>query len=79
MDEYPLSLNARRALFAFVARMVVEEKVCRVCFGDEDDGPLVQPCACRGSAKWIHEHCLEQWRPFLRYYRMLHQLKIFTF
>ena len=36
--------------------------MCRLCWGDEDDGPLVQPCACRGSAKWIHEHCLEQWR-----------------
>ena len=41
---------------------VVEEKTCRLCWGDEDDGRLVQPCACRGSAKWIHEHCLEQWR-----------------
>ena len=39
-----------------------EEETCRVCFGDEDDGPLVQPCACRGSAMWIHQHCLEQWR-----------------
>eukprot|EP00964_Phaeocystis_antarctica_P024587 scaffold13773_cov68-Phaeocystis_antarctica.AAC.3 len=38
-----------------------EDKRCRLCFGD-DDGPLVQPCACRGSAKWIHKHCLEQWR-----------------
>ena len=42
--------------------MVVEEKTCRLCWGDEDEGPLVQPCACCGSAKWIHEHCLEQWR-----------------
>ena len=42
--------------------MMVEEKTCRLCWGDEDDGPLVQPCACRGSAKWIHSHCLEQWR-----------------
>ena len=42
--------------------MVVEERTCRLCWGDEDDGPLVQPCACRGSAKWIHKHCLEQWR-----------------
>ena len=41
---------------------VVEEKTCRLCWGDEADGRLVQPCACRGSAKWIHEHCLEQWR-----------------
>jgi len=41
---------------------MVEEKTCRVCFGDEDGGPLVQPCACRGSVQWIHVHCLEQWR-----------------
>ena len=46
-----------------------EEKTCRLCFGEDDDegplvfwDPLVQPCACRGSAKWIHERCLEQWR-----------------
>ena len=42
--------------------MAVEEKTCRLCWGNEDDGPLVQPCACRGSAQWIHQHCLEQWR-----------------
>ena len=42
--------------------MTVEEKTCRLCWGDEDDGSLVQPCACRGSAKWIHQHCLEKWR-----------------
>ena len=39
-----------------------EEKTCRLCWGDEDDGPLVQPCACRGTAKFIHSHCLEEWR-----------------
>ena len=42
-----------------------EEKTCRLCWGDDDDGgggPFVRPCACRGSAKWIHAHCLEQWR-----------------
>ena len=42
--------------------MAVEEKKCRLCWEGEDDGPLVQPCACCGSAQWIHEHCLEQWR-----------------
>merc|ERR1740124_1394120 len=39
-----------------------EERTCRLCWGDEDDGPLVQPCACRGSAKFIHKACLERWR-----------------
>ena len=33
-----------------------------MCYGDENDGPLVQPCACRGSAKLVHKHCLEKWR-----------------
>ena len=42
--------------------MVEEEKMCRLCWGDEDAGPLVQPCSCRGSAKYIHQHCLEKWR-----------------
>ena len=40
----------------------MEEKTCRHCWGNEDDGPLVKPCACRGSIQWIHAHCLEQWR-----------------
>jgi tetratricopeptide (TPR) repeat protein len=35
---------------------------CRLCYGGEDDGPLVQPCACRGTIKWVHNHCLEHWR-----------------
>ena len=39
-----------------------DEKTCRLCWGEEDEGPLVQPCACRGSQKWIHKHCLEKWR-----------------
>ena len=53
-----------RGLLALVRgrRDEVEEKQCRLCWGDEDDSPLVQPCACSGSAKWAHEHCLGKWR-----------------
>ena len=40
----------------------MEETRCRLCLEGEEDGPLVQPCACSGSVKWIHEHCLEKWR-----------------
>ena len=39
-----------------------EEKRCRLCLEGESDGPLVQPCACRGSAKLAHKHCLDKWR-----------------
>ena len=41
---------------------VEEEQKCRLCLEGVDDGPLVQPCACRGSAKLAHKHCLERWR-----------------
>ena len=39
-----------------------EEERCCVCLEGEHAGPLVQPCACRGSAKFVFKHCLEQWR-----------------
>ena len=39
--------------------MSEEERTCRLRWGNEDDGPLFQPCASgRGSAQWIHGHCL---------------------
>ena len=44
------------------ARADAEERTCRLYYGGEEDGPLVQPCACRGTAKWVHKHCLEAWR-----------------
>ena len=39
-----------------------EKERCRLCLGGEEDGPLLQLCACRGSAKLVHRHCLEIWR-----------------
>ena len=38
----------------------MKEERCRLCL--EDDEPLVQPCACRGSAKLAHKRCLDHWR-----------------
>lgn len=39
-----------------------DEKVCRICFGNEEDGKLISPCLCKGSMKYIHKTCLETWR-----------------
>ena len=44
------------------AREEEDETRCRLCLEGEDDGPLTQLCACSGSIKWIHEHCLDKWR-----------------
>ena len=41
------------------------EKSCRICFeGEEvgkDKGPLICPCLCNGSLKYIHEECIKRW------------------
>jgi len=29
---------------------------------DPIDGRLISPCRCRGSARYVHEGCLQQWR-----------------
>ena len=38
-------------------------KYCRICYLDEDtdSNPLIQPCLCSGSLKYIHLDCLRQW------------------
>ena len=38
-------------------------KLCKVCYGEEEnpENPLVQPCKCSGTLKYIHLNCLKQW------------------
>tara|TARA_Y100000389_G_scaffold106011_1_gene102932 strand:+ start:3355 stop:4260 length:906 start_codon:yes stop_codon:yes gene_type:complete len=37
-------------------------KECRICFTEEtDDNPFISPCMCKGTSKYIHENCLNQW------------------
>ncbi|CAA6672572.1 unnamed protein product [Spirodela intermedia] len=39
-----------------------EGDVCRICRNPADvERPLRYPCACSGSIKYVHEHCLLQW------------------
>lgn len=44
-----------------------EELACRFCLAGgttapEAPDPLIAPCACRGSARFVHAHCLQRWR-----------------
>ncbi|BGP19631.1 hypothetical protein JCM10213_000088 [Rhodosporidiobolus nylandii] len=45
---------------------VVDEPSCRICLeggsGDSEKGRLFVPCRCRGTARFVHEHCLSEWR-----------------
>ena len=40
-----------------------KEFFCRICYEEKDDNnnPLVQPCNCHGTLKYIHLKCLKQW------------------
>jgi len=37
-----------------------EEHFCRICF--KGGKGLIAPCVCRGTSKWVHRSCLDQWR-----------------
>lgn len=41
---------------------------CRICLEQETvdsqdpNNPLISPCHCSGGSKFVHRHCLQQWR-----------------
>ena len=38
-------------------------RVCRICYGKDTsiENPLICPCICKGSMKYIHFQCLKNW------------------
>jgi hypothetical protein len=38
--------------------------LCRFCLQEEEspNNPLLQPCACKGSAAYVHAICIQLWR-----------------
>jgi hypothetical protein len=39
------------------------DDTCRFCFdGPESKNPLVSPCNCKGSMKYVHVQCIKKWR-----------------
>lgn len=40
-----------------------EDKQCRICLDDDQcaKNPLITPCKCIGSVRWIHIDCLKSW------------------
>ena len=46
------------------AKQTKKNKICRICYQEEDDillNPLIRPCKCSGSVKYIHLKCLLNW------------------
>ena len=41
---------------------LIESKSCRICFEKETkNNPLINPCQCEGSIKYVHQLCLKNW------------------
>ena len=38
------------------------EKCCRICLENDHPQDMIAPCKCKGSSKWVHRQCLDQWR-----------------
>ncbi|KAJ3675240.1 hypothetical protein LUZ60_004282 [Juncus effusus] len=38
-----------------------DQILCRICLED-DGGDFISPCKCKGTSKYVHRHCLDQWR-----------------
>ena len=50
--------------YSIFSKVEKKNKVCRICYIEEEDAlinPLMQPCICDGSLKFIHYSCLKQW------------------
>ncbi|XP_037790256.1 E3 ubiquitin-protein ligase MARCHF8-like [Penaeus monodon] len=38
------------------------QDICRICHCEGDaDSPLIAPCYCAGSLRYVHQSCLQQW------------------
>ncbi|XP_014260161.1 E3 ubiquitin-protein ligase MARCH5-like isoform X2 [Cimex lectularius] len=48
----------------FLFHLASNSKHCWICFATEEDDQnaiWTQPCNCRGTTKWVHQACLQQW------------------
>lgn len=41
---------------------IVNQYECRLCFESDTLDNLIYPCKCSGTSKYIHKHCLNEWR-----------------
>ena len=63
-DSLDSKENLKREDLNFSKRKLSKNKICRICYMEEDDSeenPLLNPCICSGSMKYIHFNCLRQW------------------
>ena len=59
-EKKVIKKKTQKDIFSKLEKM---KRVCRICYleEDEEENPLVQPCICTGSVKFIHLTCLRKW------------------
>ena len=58
-----LKKKAQKTENNLLTKIQNRNNVCRICYVEEEDNenPLLQPCICSGSMKFIHLSCLKHW------------------
>lgn len=45
-----------------IQRGTDDDKCCRICLQDDHPETMIAPCRCKGTSKWVHRECLDEWR-----------------
>ena len=54
--------EVKEAVKENLSEITTSDQVCRICLdAGEYDNPLITPCKCSGSVKYIHLNCLKAW------------------
>ena len=62
--SYYIEMPDEEAPAAPLYPSVPDEFACRICLESDQtpDDPLIAPCRCAGTTKWVHRGCLDEWR-----------------
>lgn len=58
-DDQTISLDDE--VDSFIARQVVPKKECWICYDQDKNEVLIQPCKCKGDMSSVHPECLRRW------------------
>ncbi|CAI2362282.1 unnamed protein product [Moneuplotes crassus] len=62
IEDLKSEMGAQRSISNFI--LPVEEIMCRICLSIESNNssnPLFSPCKCKGSMKYVHYKCMQNW------------------
>ena len=64
-NELPKNTSSQLKLFnetKIYELLNLKKKICRICLEKGDkNAPLIAPCLCEGSIKYVHQSCLKKW------------------